>query len=191
MVSVCATCKGLQKHLHSLDGAQETSSDKLQWIDASLPTLRSSAAGCKACALVLNGILLHHDRFAGQKEENIKIIAESFSSKPDRKLQDHLSVQVRWSDHEDQDDCQDEGHEHNSCYPDLKLEYFTDGGTPRISDASGAYKAVSLSRSLLLISMTLTHKRWSIPILCDWEGPTDLGKSFTRSWIVFSTEHDQ
>lgn len=128
MVSVCATCKGLQKHLRGFDNPQESAGDKLQWIDTSLPHLRSSSSNCRGCALVLNGILLHHDRFANQKEENIKIIAESFPPKPERKLQDHLSVSIRWNDAQDQDGDQDNEHEYSSCYPDLKVEYFTDGG---------------------------------------------------------------
>ena len=129
MVSVCATCKGLQKHLHGLDGPQETETGKLQWIDTSLPKLRSSASGCRACALILNGILLHHDRFAGQREDGIRVVAVSFTSKPGRTLQDHLSVEIRWKEHDDHSTCQEDEHEHPTGYPDLKLEFFTDGGT--------------------------------------------------------------
>lgn len=128
MVSVCATCKGLQKHLHGLDGAQDTRPDQFQWIDSTLPSLRSSSTGCRGCALILNGILLHHDRFAGQKEENIRITAESFAPRPGRTLQDHLSVEARWLDDDDHNGCQDQDHEHSKAYPDLKLEFFTEGG---------------------------------------------------------------
>lgn len=124
MVSVCATCKGLQKHLRGLDGPLETETGTLQWIATSLPSLRTSSSGCRACALILNGILLHHDRFAGQKEDGITIVAVSLSSKLGRTLQDHLSVEVRWKEPDGDNDEQ----EHSTGYPDLKLEFFTDGG---------------------------------------------------------------
>lgn len=129
MVSVCATCKGLQKHLRGLDGSQEAETEKSQWIDATLPVLRTSAGGgCRACALVLNGILLHHDRFAGQKEDRVKIKAESFNPRRDKSPQDHLSVEVRWKEHDESGESPDDEHEQAPGYPDLKLEFFTDGG---------------------------------------------------------------
>ncbi|KAH7394458.1 heterokaryon incompatibility protein-domain-containing protein [Pyrenochaeta sp. MPI-SDFR-AT-0127] len=143
MVSVCATCKGLQKHLHGLDGSQEAETEKLQWIDTSLPALKGSAAGgCKACAVILNGVLLHHDRFAGQKDDRIKIKAESFSSKKGQSLQDHLSVEMRWKEYDEQGDNQDDEHEHALGYPDLKLEFFTDG------DAQSSFSAIGPGRQI-------------------------------------------
>jgi hypothetical protein len=128
MVSVCGTCQGLQKHLITLERPQETDSDTLQWANTTLPSLRTSGAHCRACALMLNGLLLHHDRFANVSEDNIRIRAESFASKPGRTFQDHLSVEVRWKEQETQhDECLEDPHEHIG-YPDLKLEFFTDGG---------------------------------------------------------------
>ncbi|KAF2853571.1 HET-domain-containing protein [Plenodomus tracheiphilus IPT5] len=125
MVSVCASCKGLQKHLH---GEQETETDVVQWVNTSLPGLRTSSGGCRACALLLNGILLHHDYFAGQKEEDVWITAESFTSKSGQSAQNHLSVEVRWKTQREQN-RQDDEYEHDlsTGYPDLKLEFFTDG----------------------------------------------------------------
>jgi hypothetical protein len=128
MVSVCATCKGLQKHLKSLDRIHQTDAASLLWVNTSLPALRTSAAGCRACALLLQGILLHHDRFAGVDEASVTITAETFQPAAGRKSQDHLSVDVRWKDQHAHDECQEEGDEHTG-YPDLKLEFFTDGGT--------------------------------------------------------------
>lgn len=129
MVSVCASCKGLQKHLHGRDGIQETETNVLRWVNTSLPNLRTSSASCRACALLLNGILLHHDRFAGQKEGDVWVTAESFKSTSEQTAQDHLSVEVRWRAKEDNDECQDEEQEHAAGYPDLKLEFFIDEGT--------------------------------------------------------------
>jgi hypothetical protein len=84
--------------------------------------------------LLLQGILLHHDRFAGVTENNIRITAESFNPSADvqgSNTQDHLSVEVRWSELGD-DSCDGEGdqhmHEYEEGYPDLKLEFFTDQG---------------------------------------------------------------
>ena len=130
MVSVCTTCKGLQKHLSASGNSKD--SDKpsvLQWVNAStLPTLRrSTAGGCRACALVLQGILLHHDRFAGVEEENIRISVQSYQSSPVEKAQDHLSVDVRWNEEPDES-CDETAHDHEVGYPDLKLEFFTDDG---------------------------------------------------------------
>jgi hypothetical protein len=71
----------------------------------------------------LQGILLHHDRFAGEKEEEVKIIAESFPSA--KSTQQHLSVELRWK-HHDHGCCDDDADDHEDGYPDLKLEYFRD-----------------------------------------------------------------
>lgn len=121
------TCKALQKHLKAVDGAQETEAGALRLVDTSLPDLRGSATGCRACGLLLQGILLHHDRFKDVKESDIKITAESFRPEPERSSQDHLSVKVRWKEQHDDDE-----HEHDeqghAGWPDLKLEFFTDGG---------------------------------------------------------------
>jgi hypothetical protein len=128
MVSVCGTCQGLQRQLKALESSQETENDTLQWVDATLPRLRTSAGNCRACALLLNGILLHHERFAGISEERIRVKAESFPSEPGRTFQDHLSVELRWKEQDaHHDECQDDEHGHVG-YPDLKLEFFTDGG---------------------------------------------------------------
>lgn len=130
MVSVCATCKGLQKHLSPFNNGSE--SDELgvvQWVNATLPRLRqSTSGGCRACALVLQGILLHHDRFKGVEEERVRIVAHSYRSSPSEKAQDHLSVDVRWKEQPDES-CEETAHEHEDGYPDLRLEFFTDGGT--------------------------------------------------------------
>jgi hypothetical protein len=128
MVSVCATCKGLEKHVRSPDGTQDTDAGSLLWINTSLPALRTSAAGCRACTLLLQGILLHHYRFAGIDEASMRITAETFQPTAGLSLQDHLSVDVRWQEQDAHDECQDDGDEH-AGYPDLKLEFFTDGGT--------------------------------------------------------------
>jgi hypothetical protein len=128
MVSVCGTCQGLQKHLKILERPQETDSDTLQWANTTLPSLRTSGANCRACALILSGVLLHHDRFATANEDNVRIKAESFASKPGRTLQGHLSVEVRWKEQDTQyDECQDD-QQGDVGYPDLKLEFFTDRG---------------------------------------------------------------
>lgn len=128
MVSVCGTCKGLQKHLKPGDASQELEPDTVQWVNTSLANLRSSASNCRACALLLNGILLHHERFAGFKEDRITIKVENFATKPGRTSQSHLSVELRWRELDAQhDECQDDPHDQTG-YPDLKLEYFTSGG---------------------------------------------------------------
>ncbi|KAF2006678.1 HET-domain-containing protein [Amniculicola lignicola CBS 123094] len=134
MVSVCTTCKGLQKHLKALDGA-DAESVTSTWVNTTIPTLRHSTnGGCRACAVLLQGILLHHDRFEGVKEENVRIKAQSFDTSKGKDAQDHLSVEVRWK--ELGDGCDDGGHEHepeeDTGYPDLKLEFFTnqDGQSP-------------------------------------------------------------
>ncbi|USP79146.1 hypothetical protein yc1106_06420 [Curvularia clavata] len=136
MVSVCATCKGLQNHFHGLHGAQDGSTGTLTWVNTSLSTLRSSSNACHACALLLNGILLHSDRFAGVNDDKIRVMAESFSAKPERNLQGHLSVELRWKDNEDHDECQNGNHEHAAGPADLKLEFFTDEGIYYLSSHS-------------------------------------------------------
>jgi len=127
MLSVCDTCQGLQKHPKALESSQDTDNDTLELVNTSLPNLRTSATNCKACTLLVNGILLHHGRFSGIEEERIRIRAESFAS-IGRANQDHLSVEVRWKEQFTHNyDREDDQHEHVG-YPDLKLEYFTDGG---------------------------------------------------------------
>ncbi|KAF1926229.1 HET-domain-containing protein [Didymella exigua CBS 183.55] len=118
---VCVTCKGLQKHLKAVGGVQETEAGALKWIDSSLPDLRASAANCRACALLLQGILLHHDRFRDVKENVIHITAQSYKAP-----QDHLSVEAWWHDSRD-DDVQEEDEHGHTGWPNLKLEFFTDG----------------------------------------------------------------
>ncbi|KAF1831316.1 HET-domain-containing protein [Decorospora gaudefroyi] len=144
MVSVCATCKGLQKRLHGLDGAQENGTDSMLWVSTSLPTLRSSASACRACALLLNGVLLHHDRFAGTDEDHVRVTAETFNAKPGagRKAQEHLSVELRWKDADDRDECQDDQDEHIAGHADLKLEFFTDG------DGQSPFSAIGPGRQM-------------------------------------------
>lgn len=128
MVSVCGTCQSLQRHLKTLEGPQETENGTLQLVNTTLPSLRTSGSNCRACALLLNGILLHHDRFSDINEEKIRVRAESFASTPGRTFEDHLSVEVRWKEQDaEHDGCQDDQHEHVG-YPELKLEFFTDGG---------------------------------------------------------------
>jgi hypothetical protein len=128
MVSVCGTCQGLQKHLKALESPQESDDQRLQWANTTLPSLRANASNCRACALLLNGVLLHHERFATIDEETVRIKVESFASKPGQTFQDHLSVEIRWKEQEAHtDDCHDDQHEHLG-HPDLKLEFFTDGG---------------------------------------------------------------
>lgn len=135
MVSVCGSCHGLQKHLKALETPQETESETVQWVNTSLPSLRASANDCRACALLVNGVLLHHECFHGVDEEKIQIKAEIFAPKPSRISQDHLSVELRWKELElqdaQQDECQEDQHEHLG-YPDLKLEVFTNGGRRHI-----------------------------------------------------------
>lgn len=132
MVSVCATCKGLQNHLHGLKGAPDSGAASLVWLSTRLPRLRASASSCRACALLVNGILLHRARLArlGQDEDDdaVRVTAESFKPRPDTSLQGHLSVELRWTTADDQNDCQDDDHDHAASQPDLKLEFFTDGG---------------------------------------------------------------
>ncbi|KAF1914234.1 heterokaryon incompatibility protein-domain-containing protein [Ampelomyces quisqualis] len=143
MVSVCGTCHGLQKHLKNSDTAQEKDNDTLKWADTTLPSLRASGTNCRACALMLNGILLHHERLANISEDSVRIKAETFPSRPGRIFQDHLSIEVRWKEQGAQhDDCQDDDHEHVR-YPDLKLEFFTDGDGQSSFSAIGRGRPVS------------------------------------------------
>lgn len=124
---VCATCKGLQKHLHTANGAHQAGTVAQQLVDASLTELRASAASCRACALLLQGILLHHERFRDIKEDGIRITAESFTSLSGRDSQDHLSLNARWKGQDECDDEEYDEHEYTG-WPNLKLEFFTDGG---------------------------------------------------------------
>ncbi|KAL6708855.1 hypothetical protein ACN47E_002262 [Coniothyrium glycines] len=142
---VCACCTGLQKYLYGSESAQETESSTVRIVNTSLPSLRQSAGDCRACALLLNGILLHHDKFKQQKEEDIWITAESFKSTPAKSVQDHLSVEIRWRTRDDQEECQEDEHEHEHAagYPDLKLEFFTDGDDPSPFSAIGQGPRIS------------------------------------------------
>ncbi|KAH6433559.1 hypothetical protein HBI59_174110 [Parastagonospora nodorum] len=142
MVSVCDTCQGLQNHPKALQTSLDIDIDTLQLVNTSLPNLRTSATSCKACALLLNGILLHHGRFSGIEEDGIRIRAESFASTR-RTNQDHLSVEVRWKEqYAHNDGSEDDQHEH-VCYPDLKLEYFTDGDGQSSFSAIGRGSPIS------------------------------------------------
>jgi hypothetical protein len=127
MVSICATCKNLQKQLKTPSNSQESDSPTvLQLVDTTLPNLRRSSGSCRACSLLLQGILLHHDRFTGIQEENIRIVAESYQSSQSEKAQDHLSVDLRWQKQTD-GYCEETPHEPEDGYPDLRLEFFADG----------------------------------------------------------------
>ncbi|KAH8723185.1 heterokaryon incompatibility protein-domain-containing protein [Phaeosphaeriaceae sp. PMI808] len=139
MVSMCGVCHGLQNHLMHLGSNQEKVGDALQWVNTSLPSLRASGTSCRACALLLNGILLHHERFSDADEKIIRIKAESFTSKPGRVFQDHLSVELRWKDQDTQQNDQYEP----TGYPDLKLEFFTDGDGPSSFSAIGRGRPIS------------------------------------------------
>ena len=123
---ICGTCKGLQRQFKAADGAQQTEATT-HLVDASLPDLRASTTNCRACALLLQGILLHHDRFRNVKEDGIQITANSFTSTAGRNSQGHLSVEARWNKQYGDEDQEDDEHEH-SGWPNLKLEFFTDGG---------------------------------------------------------------
>ncbi|KAF2471007.1 HET-domain-containing protein [Lindgomyces ingoldianus] len=184
MVSVCTTCKGLQKHLQALgSGIQETNSASLRWLSTTLPSLRCSTnEGCRACATLLQGILLHHDRFVGVKEERIRISAESFhqsGSTPSRQdTQDHLSVEVRWK--EPGDDCYDgDEHGHDQVYPDLKLEFFTDGDGQSPFSAIGRGRQISenpLQDSGLSMARSMINECLSRHSRCRRTKPTTLPK---------------
>lgn len=127
-MSICATCGNLRARGEALGGDEERDGDTaVRLVDATLAQLRLSSGGCRACAVLLNGVLFYHNRFATIKEEDIKITAETFPSKA---LQDHLSVDVRWKFHDEESghmDVEDGGDdEHKESYPDLRLEFFTD-----------------------------------------------------------------
>jgi hypothetical protein len=128
METVCATCTGLQKHLEEPQQNLGTAPpSSVRWANTTLPHLRTSSGSCRGCALLLQGILLHHGRFASIKEDQIKVIAETLHSARTCASQDHLSVELRWKGHEDECDEMSD-HEHEEGYPDLKLEFFTDQG---------------------------------------------------------------
>ncbi|KAF2246609.1 HET-domain-containing protein [Trematosphaeria pertusa] len=130
---VCKTCKGLQ---------ESDPASSVEWVNTGLPSLRqSSTGGCRACTLLLQGILLHHDRFAGVKEESIHVVAQSFDPTSGKNAQDHLSVEVRWK--EAGDGCCAAGeHKHDDGYPDLKLEFFTD------QDGQSSFSAIGRGRHI-------------------------------------------
>lgn len=138
---VCTTCKGLQKQFKEVDDTRTPEAGVLHLVDASLPGLRTSAAGCRACGLLVQGILLHHDRFKNVKEDDIKITAKSFSSERERSQQDHLSVDVCWREQHDDDDHQDNEQGH-AGWPNLKLEFFTDG------DGQSSFSAIGRGRQI-------------------------------------------
>lgn len=98
-----------------------------QWMNTTLSNLRgSSNGGCRACALLLQGILLHHDKFATVNEEDVRVRAQSCQS-PDP-TQNHLSVELHWRS-PSLDDSEEEAEEdYENGLPDMKLEYFTDEG---------------------------------------------------------------
>lgn len=130
MVSVCKTCRGLQSSQRT---PEDGTSGALQWFSTTLPVLRRSAtAGCRGCALILQGVLLHHDQFVGVSEDRLKISAESFIPGPDKhSVQSHLSVELRWKLRDDAEaDAPELDYEEK--YPDLKLEFYTekDGQSP-------------------------------------------------------------
>ena len=127
MVSVCATCKGLQKHFD----VQQEGDPAVRLVDVTLTALRRSSTACRPCALLLHGILLYHSRFANVGEDSVNIIAEFFPSMSTTTHQDHLSVELRWQESPD-GSCGDAEHEHGQGvdHPDLKLEFFTDPGMP-------------------------------------------------------------
>lgn len=128
MDAACTTCTGLQKHLKEPHQDHDTESSRsVRWVNTTLPHLRTSSASCRACALLLQGILLHHGRFASIKEDEIKVVAESIYSDQPHASQDHLSVELRWNKIQDECDTMSD-HEHDEDYPDLKLELFTGQG---------------------------------------------------------------
>ncbi|KAF3002648.1 hypothetical protein E8E13_009340 [Curvularia kusanoi] len=137
---VCGTCKGLQKHIKSVDEHQEPEATT-HLVDTSLPNLRASATNCRACALLLQGILLHHDRFKNVKEDGIRITANSLTSTAEHAYQDHLSVEARWNEQQEDFDQEDDDHEYSGC-PNLKLEFFTDG------DGQSSYSAIGQGRQI-------------------------------------------
>ncbi|KAL5119773.1 hypothetical protein ACEQ8H_002379 [Pleosporales sp. CAS-2024a] len=179
MVSVCGTCHGLQKHLKTLDTSHETQGNTLQWLNTSLPSLRASGAHCRACALLLNGILLHHERFANANEDKIRVKAQSFTSTSPQRNQDHLSVEVRWKEldtHLNYD--QDANHEHMG-YPDLKLEFFTEGDGQSTFSAIGRGRPISDNPLLdagLSTARDMIKECLSSHARCKQQKPTTLPK---------------
>ena len=122
-MSVCATCASLRvRGKASKDDEERDGNRSVRLVDTTLAQLRGSSGSCRACAVLLNGVLFYHSRFAAVKEDETKITADVFPSKA---LQDHLTVNVRWTSHEEESDDMEE-HEHEEDYPDLKLEFFTD-----------------------------------------------------------------
>ncbi|KAF2493580.1 HET-domain-containing protein [Lophium mytilinum] len=167
MVSICNTCQNLQRPSKAPDGATH---EPFRWLKTTLPALRRSAtAGCRGCALVLQGILLHHDRLVGVNEDAVRIAAESFTAVSGKQVQDHLSLELRWTASED--DCGEVSdddhhhHEHELTYPDLKLEFYTDqdGQSPfpaigrgrRISD--NFFQDGGLERAKAIIETCVSH----------------------------------
>jgi hypothetical protein len=126
MVSVCKTCRGLQTSQRT---PRDGTSRALQWFSTTLPVLRRSAtAGCRGCALILQGVLLHHDQFVGVSEDRLKISAESFIPGPDKhSVQGHLSVELRWK-LRDNAEADAPELDYEEKYPDLKLEFYTEKG---------------------------------------------------------------
>lgn len=127
MVSACTTCKRLQKfkQMESLTHSSEMSTE---WMNTNLAKLRgSSGGGCRACSLLLQGILLHHDKFAASREEDVKVRAQTYQS-PDP-TQNHLSVELHWKPpNSDDSGLEDEDEDDEVGLPDLKLEYYTEEG---------------------------------------------------------------
>ncbi|KAF2637378.1 HET-domain-containing protein [Massarina eburnea CBS 473.64] len=139
---MCTTCKGLQKHLQIFDVEEESDAPNVvQWMNTTLPRLRVSSGSCRACALILQGILLHHERFTGVQEPNITVIAESFRSTPVQTVQDHLSVELRWRGVSNES-CDGDAQQCEEAYPDMKLEFFTDG------DCETSYSAIGKGRNI-------------------------------------------
>ncbi|KAL5378195.1 hypothetical protein DPSP01_009306 [Paraphaeosphaeria sporulosa] len=142
METACATCTGLQQHLEKPHQDHESEPPNcVRWVNTTLPHLRASSGGCRSCALLLQGILLHHGRFASIKEDRIRVTAETLHSTTNAS-QDHLSVELQWNSHED--DCDEmSDHEHEECYPDLKLEFFTD------QDGQSSFSAIGRGRHII------------------------------------------
>ncbi|KAF2017636.1 HET-domain-containing protein [Aaosphaeria arxii CBS 175.79] len=137
MVSICPNCKGLQNRLGASDLGHGHAPQRTQWLSTTLPDLELSAnEGCRACSLLLQGILLHHHRFAGAKQGDVKIKAESFN---DSNAQRHLSVELRWvqPDFDIPDQHEMNGDDDSEAHPDLKLEFFVDVSTPSPFPAIG------------------------------------------------------
>lgn len=183
---VCKTCKGLQ---------ESDPASSVEWVNTGLPSLRqSSTGGCRACTLLLQGILLHHDRFAGVKEESIHVVAQSFDPTSGKNAQDHLSVEVRWK--EAGDGCCAAGeHKHDDGYPDLKLEFFTDQGMQlnhwtRIGSEWPSVPARALA-TYSALSRPTDVCRWPVVILCYRTRTPYFGESFTGRRPLRSAEYDQ